>query len=261
MQPLVNLALRAARNAAQDLVSRLDRFDPYQSTAQEKAKFIADCSIGLEKGIVFELMKSCPQHDFYGRETGLHTSESSDKKTLWQVAAIDDLNNFRIGLPNYAIMVTCLVNGRPEHAVLVNPMSGDEFSASRGRGAHLNNRRIRCGGETQLANAVIGFNMPNRSDSERAYELRQNINTIMNEAGDIRSIGTNALTLAYVAADRLQGAMLSDMDEFSLNAASLIAGESGCLVSNLSGEPKVTAPADIIATNPRLLKQMIKVLG
>lgn len=69
MQPMVKLALRAARNAGQDLVRRLDRFDAYQSTDQEKAKFIADCTIGLEKSIIFELKKSLPDHNFHGRET------------------------------------------------------------------------------------------------------------------------------------------------------------------------------------------------
>lgn len=261
MQPLVNLALRAARNAGQDLVSSLDRFDPSQSTAQEKAKFIAECSIGLEKSIIFELTKAFPQHDVYGRETGAHGAEKSDNKTVWQVCVIDDLNNFRVGLPVFAIIVTCMVNGRAEHTVLLNPMSDDEFTASRGRGAHLNNRRIRCGGETQLANSIIGFNMPNRLDDTHSQKIQTNIHKLMVHAGDVRSLGSNALTLAYVAADRLQGSMITDMDEFSFHSASLISNEAGCLLASIDGSAQISTPASFFAGNARLLKAMVKTLA
>ena len=91
MQPMVNLALRAARNAGQDLVRRLDRFDAGQSTDQEKAKFVADCTIGLERSIIFELKKSLPEHNFEGRETGLNVS--NEQQPTWQICVIDDVGN------------------------------------------------------------------------------------------------------------------------------------------------------------------------
>lgn len=259
MQPLVNLALRAARNAGQDLVRRLDRFDPYQSSDQEKAKFVADCAIGLEKGIIFELQKACPEDSFQGRETSFHSSASGTPRNHWQVCVIDDLMNFRVGLPDFAIIVTCLQNGRPEHTVIVNPVNGDEFSASRGRGAQLNNRRIRCGGTRDLGQALIGYTSPHRS-GDQAAALRQNIISLMNNADDLRALGSGALTMAYVAADRLQGALLCNLDEFSYNAGNLIALESGALVSDLNGSALVKCPADIAVSNPRLLKEIFKVL-
>ncbi|WP_300425684.1 inositol monophosphatase family protein [Thalassolituus sp.] len=254
MQPMVNLALRAARNAGQDLVRRLDRFDAAQSTDQEKAKFIADCTIGLEKGIIFELKKSLPDHNYEGRETGLNGTD--DKQPTWQICVIDDIANFRVGIPAFAIIISCMVNGKTEHAVILNPMNGDEFTASRGRGAQLNNRRIRCGSQNTLSDAITAFTQP-MGLSDTASQQRAKINTLMQSGYDVRSIGSNALTLSYVAADRFQAAFISDMDSFSLNAGGLIASEAGCLLADINGQPRIAAPANVAVANPRLLKSLL----
>lgn len=254
MQPLVNLALRAARNAGQDLVQRLDRFDSSQSSDQEKAKFIADCTIGLEKSIIFDLKKSLPEHNFMGRETGFN-GENNDQPT-WQVCVIDDVTNFRVGIPSFAIIVSCLVKGKVEHAIVVNPMNNDEFSATRGRGAQLSSRRIRCGNMNTIGDAIVGYTQPLGSN-ESAFEQRQRIQRIMGRAYDLRNIGSNALSICYVAANRFQGALLSNVDELSLNAATLIATEAGCLLADASGQPQLRAPANLVVCNPRLLKAMV----
>ncbi len=254
MQPMVNLALRAARNAGLDLVRRLDRFDSSQSTDQEKAKFVADCTIGLEKGIIFELKKALPDNNFEGRETGLNAGDT--KQPTWQVCVIDDVANFRVGIPAFAIIIACVNHGKTDHAVILNPMNGDEFTASRGRGAQLNNRRIRCGGLNTLTDAMIGFTQP-LGLSESGYEQRAKIQQLLMKNYDLRSIGSNALSMAYVAADRFQAALLSDVDSFSLTAGSLLASEAGCLLADVTGQPRIVAPANIVITNPRLLKTLL----
>ncbi|WP_419813366.1 inositol monophosphatase family protein [Bacterioplanoides sp.] len=254
MQPMVNLALRAARNAGQDLVRRLDRFDASQSTDQEKAKFIADCTIGLEKSIIFELKKSLPEHNFYGRETGANITD--EKQPTWQICVIDDISNFRVGIPSFAITISCLQNNKTEHAIMVNPMNGDEFTASRGRGTQLNNRRIRASQINTLEDAIIGYTQP-LSFNDEAFDQRQRLQKLMAQSYDLRNIGSNALSLAYVAADRFQGGLLSNVDEFALTAGTLIASEAGCLVSDISGAPQVKPGANIVVSNPRLLKALI----
>ena len=254
MQPIVNLALRAARNAGQDLVRRLDRCDASQSSDQEKAKFIADCTIGLEKGIIFELKKSLPEHNFHGRETGDNITD--EKQPTWQVCVIDEVSNFRVGIPSFAITISCLQSGKTEHAIMVNPMNGDEFTASRGRGTQLNNRRIRASNVSTLEDSIIGYTQP-RSNNEEAFEQRQRLQNLMVKSYDLRNIGSNALSLAYVAADRFQGALLSNVDEFALTAGSLIASEAGCLLADASGQPQLKAPANLVVSNPRLLKALV----
>lgn len=254
MQPMVNLALRAARNAGQDLARRLDRFDASQSTDQEKAKFIADCAIGLERNIIFELRKSYDEHNFNGRETG-YTSGQEDQPE-WHICVIDDITNFRVGIPAFAILVACKINGKTEHAVVLNPMNDDEFTASRGRGAQLNNRRIRCSNIHSLSDAIIGYTRA-LGHTESAFDQNQSIIDLMGRCYDLRNIGSNALSLCYVAANRFQGAMLSNVDEFTLVAGSLIASEAGCLLTDSSGAPTFKSPANLIASNPRLLKSLL----
>jgi len=254
MQPMVNLALRAARNAGQDLVRRLDRFDSAQSTDQEKAKFIADCTIGLEKSIIFELKKALPEHNFHGRETGQNGDNSS--QPTWQICVIDDIANFRVGIPAFAFIICCVVNGKTEHAVIINPINGDEFTASRGRGSQLNNRRIRCGHINALNDAIVGYTQP-LGTSDSVHDQRERVQRLMGKTYDLRNIGSNALSICYVAADRFQAAMLSNVDEYALNAAGLVAAEAGCLMSEVSGQPMLKAPANVVVSNPRLLKALL----
>ena len=255
MQPMVNLALRAARNAGQDLASRLERFDLHQSSDQEKAKFIADCTIGLEKNIIFDLKKSLPDHNYNGRETGLHGEDK--KQPTWHIAVIDDVSNFRVGIPYFAILIACQSNNKTEHALVINPLTNDEFSASRGRGAQLNGRRIRCASVQQLSEATLGYTQPLGS-SDNTTQQRERLANLLLQGQELRNFGSNALTLCYVAANRLQGAILSQMDDVSLLSAGLIATESGCLLSTLDGQALIKAPANLVAANPRLLKNLIK---
>ena len=255
MQPMVNLALRAARNAGQDLVRRLDRFDAAQSTDQEKAKFIADCTIGLEKSIIFELKKSLADDNFEGRETGFNAGKEG--QPVWQICVIDDLANFRVGIPAFAIIINCLHKDRTEHCVVLNPMNGDEFSASRGRGTQLNGRRIRCGGVTTLTDAITAFTQP-MGLSDNAADQRAKLMRLMESNYDVRSIGSGILTMAYVAADRFQAALVSDLDAIALNAGTLLTSEAGCLLAAIDGAPRVSAPANIAVANPRLLKSLLK---
>ncbi|WP_221799857.1 inositol monophosphatase family protein [Oceanobacter mangrovi] len=252
---MVNLALRAARNAGEDLVRRLDRFDSSQSTDQEKAKFIADCSIGLEKAIIFDLKKAYPEHNYRGRETGLNAGV--EKQPTWSVCVIDDIANFRVGIPAFAIIIACQINGKTEHAIITNPINGDEFSASRGRGTQANNRRIRCGSTVALADAIIGYTQP-VGTGEEAFSQRERLMKLMSKTYDLRNIGSNALSLAYVAADRFQGVLLSNVDEFALQAGSLIASEAGCLLSDVSGQPQLKPGCNLVVSNPRLLKNLLQ---
>ncbi|WP_051219507.1 inositol monophosphatase family protein [Oceanobacter kriegii] len=255
MQPMVNLALRAARNAGEDLVRRLDRFDSSQSSDQEKAKFIADCSIGLEKAIIFDLKKSYPEHNYKGRETGLNAGD--EKQPEWSVCVIDDIANFRVGIPTFAIIIACKINGKTEHAIITNPLNSDEFTASRGRGAQANNRRIRVGNVNTLADAMVGYTQPS-GVGEDAYAQRERLMKLMSTSYDLRNIGSNALSLCYVAADRFQGALLSNIDEFALQAGGLIASEAGALVSDITGQPQLKPGANIAVCNPRLLKSLLQ---
>ena len=107
-----------------------------------------------------------------------------------------------------------------------------------------------------LEDSIIGYTLP-RSSNEEAFDQRQRLQSLMVKSYDLRNIGSNALSLAYVAADRFQGALLSNVDEFALTAGSLIASEAGCLLADASGQPQLKAPANLVVSNPRLLKALV----
>lgn len=257
MQPAANQALKAARQAGQDLIRRLERFDLQQSNDREVAKFLADCTIGIEKSIIFELKKSFPEHNYLGRETGLN--QQDEQNPTWRISVIDEMSNFRLSIPAYAIMISCEQNGKNEHAILIDPMTGEEFVASRGRGAQFSNRRIRCSKDIELNNCIVAFTQP-KGQNEQASEQAKRINQLLVSRLDVRNIGSNALSMVYVAANRFQAAILSQVDEFTLTCAGLIAHESGCLISNLKGEINIKAPDDIVITSPKLMKPLISTL-
>lgn len=253
---MVNLALRAARNAGLDLASRLERFDLHQSSDQELAKFIADCAIGLEKNIIFDLKKSFSEHNFLGRETGQNGDAA--KQPTWQVCVIDDFSNFCVGIPYFAISIAHIAHGKTEHAVVLNPLNNDEFIASRGRGAQLNGRRIRCSSNSKIEDGIIGYTQPNGTN-QSVLEQRQRIISMMEQGLELRNLGSSALSLCSVAANRFQGALLSQIDSFSLTAAGLIANEAGCLIVDAQGQALIKAPANILVGNPNIIKGLLNI--
>jgi myo-inositol-1(or 4)-monophosphatase len=120
----------------------------------------------------------------------------------------------------------------------------------------LNGRRIRCGGVTTLTDSITAFTQP-MGLSDNASAQRAKIMRLMESNYDVRSIGSGVLTIAYVAADRFQAALVSDLDAISLNAGNLLASEAGCLLAAIDGAPRVTAPANLAVANPRLLKSLL----
>src|SRR5690606_5612168 len=158
------------------------------------------------------------EHNFAGRETG-HNGDNRNQPT-WRVCVIDELANFRVGSPSFAIILACLNADQAAHAVVITAINVHEFSASCGRGAQLNDRRNRGGGEAILSDAIAGYTQP-LGNNEAAFDQRERLMRLMSKAFDLRNIGSNALSMCYVAADRFQGALLSNVDEFALNAAGL----------------------------------------
>lgn len=254
MQPMVNLALRAARNSGQELVRRLDRFDRDQSSENEVIKFISDTIYSLEKGIIYELQKSLPEHNFTGRESGEQIND--EKQPHWHISVLEEVANFRAGIPTYSIAILCKVQGKAEHAAVINPINGDEFTASRGRGAQLNSRRIRCGRALSLDDALIGLGHAS-GNTESQLKQRQIHANLITKNYDTRSIGSNLLSVLYVAADRFQSAMVCNLNSISLAVGQLITSEAGCLTADISGAPIITSQSNIAVANPRLLKSLL----
>lgn len=257
MQPMVNLALRVLREAGEELVHAVDRFDFDRASDQEISKFVADCAFGTEKQVIFKLRKHFPNDSFAGRETGRQDPEEASG-TLWSINPLEGEDNFRSGLPLFSIVLTCEINGKTEHALILNPVTGQEFSASRGRGAELSGRRIRTNDKTKLNQSILGIKFPGMDQNERNDRIRERLGKLSCETRMIRSLGDDALSLAHLAAGHLDAVWLSQVQATSLKAGVLIAKESGALATDFSGGPDYEAQGDVIGANPKLLKSLIK---
>ncbi|MGR6872525.1 inositol monophosphatase family protein [Pseudomonas sp. HK3] len=256
MQPMVNLALRVLREAGEELVHALERFDFERSSDQEISKFIADCAIGTEKQIIFKLRKHFSEDSFQGRETGRQERDKPNG-TVWLINPLEGHENFRSGLPLFSLVLACQVNGKTEHAIIVNPMSGQEFTATRGRGAEMSGRRIRTNDKTKISQSIIGVKFPGIADNDRNQRIRVRISNLASQTRMIRALGDDALSLAHLAAGHLDAIWLSDVDSTVIQAGALIAKEAGCLITDLSGG-SLYEEGDLIASNPKLLKNVIK---
>lgn len=257
MQPMVNLALRVLREAGEELVHAVDRFDFERATDQEISKFIADCAISTEKQVIFKMRKHFDNDSFAGRETGRQDPESPSG-TVWSINPLEGEENFRNSLPIYSIVLSCEIEGKVEHAIVMNPSNGQEFTASRGRGAELSGRRMRTGGKAKLNQSLLGVKFPGMAQNERNDRIRQRLNKLSCETRMIRALGDDALSLAHLAAGQLDAVWLSNVDQTSLKAGGLIAKEAGALLTDFSGGPDFASEGDVIASNPKLLKTVIK---
>lgn len=266
MQPLLNVALRATRKAGENLVRATERFDLNSATDSERHKFLADCAFDTEKSIIFDLRKAYPEHSFQGRETGLNKAEVSEENPnqddyLWLISPMEGSDNFATGLPQYAITLACYRRGKVEHALIVNPVSGEEFSASRGRGAHYNGRRIRTGDQARLSDSKIGINYPGLAESERNTELRSMVNKLTSQTHGVRALGCNALSLAYTAAGHLDGCWLSNLSDYALAAGTLMTQEAGCLSADFNGGSETNDKREVVAGNARIFKAILQAIN
>ncbi|MCP5149057.1 MAG: inositol monophosphatase, partial [Pseudomonadales bacterium] len=158
MEPMINIALRAARKAGENIVRASDDLERFEVRAKGVNNFVSDVDVAAEKEIIYHLHKAYPDHAILGEETGLSGSEDADYR--WIIDPLDGTTNFVRGIPHYAVSIACLYKGKLEHAVIVDPVRREEFTASRGRGAQLNGRRIRVSKLPGLDGALLGTGIP-----------------------------------------------------------------------------------------------------
>ena len=158
MEPMINIALRAARKAGENIVRASDDLDRFEVKAKGVNNFVTEVDINAEKDLIYHLHKAFPDHARQGEETGLSGDEDAEYR--WIIDPLDGTTNFIRGIPHYGVSLACLHKGKLEHAVIIDPVRREEFTASRGRGAQLNGRRIRVSGLANLDGALLGTGIP-----------------------------------------------------------------------------------------------------
>ena len=255
MQPLLNIAINAARTAGDFIVRHIEQLDRVNIQTKENQEYVSDVDLKAEALIIKTIQKAYPGHGIIAEESGIH---QEDAENVWIIDPLDGTNNFLHGYPSYAISIAHQdVHKKIQHAVVYDPLRHECFIASRGRGARLNDRRMRVSKQTQLDMALIGSSVPTRNPALLKQYLPLFTEVAM-QGPSIRHTGSVALNLAYVAAGRLDGCWHLGLRLWDSAAGMLLIQEAGGLISGIHGEPSTDFRHDIVTGTPKIFKALLQ---
>jgi myo-inositol-1(or 4)-monophosphatase len=255
MQPLLNIAVRAARRAGDIIVRAIPRLEAVEVHSKGRNDYVTEVDRAAEADIIETVRRLHPDHAFLAEESGA----SGDSEVVWIIDPLDGTTNFMHGFPTFAVSIACQVRGRMEHAVVFDPMRQELFTASRGGGAQLEGRRIRVSKQTTLEGSLIATGFPYRSDSPWLDEYLAMLKVVMTQAAGLRRPGAASLDLAYVAAGRVDGFWELGLKPWDTAAGTLLITEAGGRVGTLAGEDYKQG-GHIIAGTPKVYAALVAAL-
>jgi len=259
MQPMLNMAQKAAHSGANVILRAIDRLENVRFSSKEAKDYVSEVDRAAEEAILSVLRKSYPKHSFLSEECGAIGAQ--DAEHLWIIDPLDGTTNFLRGVPHFAISIACLKNGRLEHALVLDPIRQEEFSASRGKGAVLNGRKLRVSKRLDLNEALLATGFPFRLEQlKNIDEYLAIFKALSLDTAGIRRAGAASLDLAYVAAGRFDGFWESSLAKWDIAAGALLVQEAGGLVTDFSGGLDFLAKGDVVAANPKCLKALLSVI-
>jgi myo-inositol-1(or 4)-monophosphatase len=250
MHPLVNIAIAASRNAANLIIRYSDKISDLNITTKGKNDYCTEIDIKAERAIITSIHKAYPEHGIIAEESGI-INPGAD--VVWIIDPLDGTKNYIHGFPFYAISIAIQVKGRVEHAVICDPIRQEIFTATRGSGARLNDKRLRVAQKTQLSEALISAGLSRYQGPE--LNLAKNLSI---ECAGFRRTGSASLDLAYVAAGRLDGYWGYGLNIWDFAAGVLLVQEAGGLCSDFQGGETFWEKGDIVTGNPKILKAMLQ---
>ena len=257
MHPMLNIAVRAARRAG----SIINRAALDSGGLQVKAKrandFVTEVDKAAEAAIIGAVRAAYPEHAFLGEESGASGAERAEYR--WIIDPLDGTTNFIHGFPQYCVSIGVQHRGAMAQAVVYDMTRNELFTATRGRGAFLDDRRIRVSGRRGLGESLVATGFPFKELSRLDLYMRQ-LRTVMTSAAGVRRAGAAALDLAYVAAGRLDAFWELGLSKWDIAAGALLIQEAGGLVGDLNGEANYLESGDICAATPKVFPEFLAAL-
>jgi len=262
MHPMLNTAVKAARRGAAVINRASFDLGQIQVTHKNQNDFVTEVDRAAEQAIIEVLQTAYPSHAILAEESGASTNLNDDSEYVWIIDPLDGTTNFIHGFPQYCVSIALQHRGIITQAVVYDPNSNDLFTATKGGGAYLNNKRIRVTKRDRLADSLIGTGFAARENNKAALdEFMKMFQLMISNCQGVRRPGSAALDLAYVAAGRYDGYFEKDLRPWDIAAGSLLVTEAGGIVGDFSGESDYLQKGDIIAASPRIFAQMIALLG
>ena len=259
LHPMLNVAIKAAR-AAGALINRaaLD-VEAVRISQKQINDFVTEVDHASEKAIIETLLTAYPGHGILAEESGSEYG-AKDSEFVWIIDPLDGTTNFIHGFPAYCVSIALAVRGKVEQAVVYDPSRNDLFTATKGRGAYVNERRIRVSKRTRMQECLMATGLPFRPGDDMRSHLHM-LGDVMQRTTGVRQLGAAALDLAYVAAGYTDGFFHTGLSIWDVAAGSLLVSEAGGLVGNFTGEADFLDQRECMAANPRIYGQLVQLLG
>jgi myo-inositol-1(or 4)-monophosphatase len=253
MNPMLNIAVRAARAAGRVTMRYFDRVDTIKVSSKSPNDFVSDVDRAAEIAIIQELRGKFPGHAILAEESGAHGGNEFE----WVIDPLDGTTNYLHGFPQWSISIGLRERGRMQVAVVYDPLHEELFTAERGGGAKLNDRKLRVTSRIGLEGALIGTGIPFREQAHRDAYLGM-LRAMMEETAGIRRAGSAALDFAYVAAGRLDGFWELNLSPWDFAAGALLIAEAGGTVTDLAGGDDFFDTCNVVAGGLKVHAAMLQ---
>jgi myo-inositol-1(or 4)-monophosphatase len=254
---LLNVMVAAARKAGRSLRRDFGEVEKLQVSLKGPANFVSSADRRAEETLHAELAKARPGYGFLGEEEGRR--EGADKSHCWIVDPLDGTTNFLHGIPQFAISIALEREGTIVAGVIYNPANEELFIAERGKGAFLNDQRLRVAARRRLAEAVVACGLPHLGRGDLA-QFRTEFAAVQEKVAGLRRFGAAALDLAWVAAGRLDAYWERNLSAWDMAAGLLMVREAGGFVSDLDGRDDIFGKREILAGNEAMQRELLALI-
>jgi len=254
---MLNIAVKAARRAGSIINRAALEGGALEVKAKNKNDFVTQVDKAAEQAIIGVIHTAYPDHSILAEESG--DTPGARAEYRWVIDPLDGTTNYIHGFPQYCVSVALEHRGVPTHGVVYDPGKNELFTASRGRGAFLDDRRMRVSKCTRLQDALVGTGFPYKEVSRLDLYMRQ-LRTMMTSSAGVRRAGAAALDLAYVAAGRLDAFWEMGLSRWDMAAGALLIQEAGGMVADLQGGADFLDRGEIAAATPKVLPELLAAL-
>lgn len=255
MQPLTNIAIRAARAAGKIQMQYLNRLDSLTVQTKGRNDFVSEVDRACEQEIIRTLQAAYPEHGILGEESG----HKPGNDYQWIIDPLDGTTNYLHGFPQFSVSIACKYKDQLISGVVYDPFKDELFAADKGYGAYLNDRRIRVSGRKSLDGALIGTGFPFR-DQTHLDTYAEMFKAMTRATAGIRRPGSAALDFAWVAAGRMDGFWELGLSVWDFAAGALLVREAGGTVSDISGGDKHLDTGNVVAGGLKVHTEMLNLL-
>jgi myo-inositol-1(or 4)-monophosphatase len=259
MHPMLNTAVKAARQAGSVIVRGARDIDILTVSKKRHNDFVTEVDKAAEAAIIDVLLKAYPGHAILAEESGA-SGGPADAEYKWIIDPLDGTTNFIHGFPQYCVSIGLMHKGIVTQGVIFDPTRNELFTATRGAGAFLNDRRIRVSKRIKLAESLIGTGFPFRDMAHLDHYIAM-FRDVTRSVTGIRRAGAAALDLAYVACGRLDAFWEIGLAPWDMAAGSLLIQEAGGLIGDLKGETGFLESGNVVGGNPKIFVQLLQTLA